>query len=181
MRKELDEKLCKDYPEIFKDRRGNMQETAMCWGFECGDGWYSIIDFLCTGLMNDVKRARHKVKFIEKEMKERKDDLGRGLYNEKTLAKAKEELLEAEKNIPVAVQVKEKFGGLRFYVSGGTDKHHEMISMVEALSYRVCEECSTMVDVERYSIGYMRTLCAKHADEQYGDEAENYRKGKTNE
>lgn len=24
-----------------------MQETAMCWGFECGDGWYSIIDKLC--------------------------------------------------------------------------------------------------------------------------------------
>ena len=51
MRKELDEKLCADFPLIFKNRHGSMQETCMCWGFECGDGWYWLIDKLCRMLM----------------------------------------------------------------------------------------------------------------------------------
>ena len=42
MRKELDEKLCEKYPLIFKNRHADMTETAMCWGFECGDGWFNI-------------------------------------------------------------------------------------------------------------------------------------------
>ena len=46
MKKELDEKLCKDHPKIFANRNGDMQTTAMCWGFECGDGWYDIINNL---------------------------------------------------------------------------------------------------------------------------------------
>ncbi len=44
MRKELDEALCAKYPLIFKDRNADMRTTAMCWGLECGDGWYNIID-----------------------------------------------------------------------------------------------------------------------------------------
>lgn len=43
MKEELDEKLVKDFPLLFADRRASMQETCMCWGFSCGDGWYSLI------------------------------------------------------------------------------------------------------------------------------------------
>jgi len=43
----LDEKLVSKYPMLFKDRHGNMMKTAMCWGFECGDGWYDLLDKLC--------------------------------------------------------------------------------------------------------------------------------------
>lgn len=62
MRKELDEALCAKYPEIFRDRNGDMRETAMCWGFECGDGWYNIIDTLCATIVN-----RQYNKIIRKE------------------------------------------------------------------------------------------------------------------
>ena len=47
MRKELDEALCAKYPLIFKDRNADMRHTAMCWGCECGDRWYNIIDIVC--------------------------------------------------------------------------------------------------------------------------------------
>lgn len=43
MSPELDKKLCEDFPNLFADRRAPMQVTCMCWGFECGDGWYKII------------------------------------------------------------------------------------------------------------------------------------------
>lgn len=43
MRKDLDEALCKEFPTLYIHRHGNTQYTAMCWGFECDDGWYSLI------------------------------------------------------------------------------------------------------------------------------------------
>lgn len=42
MNKELDDKLCKDFPNLFVDRNASMRETCMCWGFP-GDGWYGLI------------------------------------------------------------------------------------------------------------------------------------------
>lgn len=45
MKKELDNALCKKYPEIFRDRNGDMKNTCMVWGFP-GDGWYNLDLFL---------------------------------------------------------------------------------------------------------------------------------------
>jgi hypothetical protein len=51
MTKELDERLCQKYPEIFRDRHAPMNQSCMFWGFECGDGWFALIDTLCSELM----------------------------------------------------------------------------------------------------------------------------------
>lgn len=40
-----------------------------------------------------------------------------------------------------ATQVKEKFGGLRFYMLGSTDEMEDLISEAENLSYKTCEFC----------------------------------------
>jgi hypothetical protein len=55
MTPELDAKLVKKYPEIFAQRFGSVSETAMCWGFDCNDGWYWLIDELCSALQWDIK------------------------------------------------------------------------------------------------------------------------------
>jgi hypothetical protein len=57
-------------------------------------------------------------------------------------------------------QVKEKFGGLRFYVSFQDDEINEMISEAEKKSYETCEECGE--DGKMRSGGWIRTLCDKH-------------------
>lgn len=41
----------------------------------------------------------------------------------------------------VAVQVKEKFGTLRFYTSGGNDRVYVAIRQAERISARTCEAC----------------------------------------
>lgn len=45
MRQELDDKLCANYPNLYKERNLGPQQTCMCWGFP-GDGWYDLIDEL---------------------------------------------------------------------------------------------------------------------------------------
>lgn len=54
MNQELDSILCHRYSEIFRERHGNPTETAMCWGFLCGDGWFEIIDDLCAEITRQV-------------------------------------------------------------------------------------------------------------------------------
>jgi len=42
MNKKNTERLFKKYPEFFK-YRDDMMASLMCFGFECGDGWYDLI------------------------------------------------------------------------------------------------------------------------------------------
>lgn len=54
MSPELDRKLCERHPKIFANRHGDPDSTAMCRGFECGDGWYALIDALCGALQRET-------------------------------------------------------------------------------------------------------------------------------
>lgn len=54
----LDQKLITKYPKIFADRYGDLRTTAMCWGFSCDDGWYWLIDELCSLLQWDIDHNR---------------------------------------------------------------------------------------------------------------------------
>jgi len=47
MREELEKKLVEKYPNILSEYGGDPRYTCMAWGFECGDGWYSILEELC--------------------------------------------------------------------------------------------------------------------------------------
>jgi len=58
-------------------------------------------------------------------------------------------------------QVKEKFGGLRFYINAGSDEIHERIIQAEKESYKVCEKCGEDGEI-RTDIGWYSTLCDTH-------------------
>lgn len=60
----------------------------------------------------------------------------------------------------VAKQVKEKFGTLRFYVSGGTAFDDGVIQAAEALSSTLCEVCGSPGYIVHDA--WVRTLCANH-------------------
>jgi len=60
-------------------------------------------------------------------------------------------------------QIKEKFGGLRFYYSGGDDEISGMVRMAEAWADVACEECGAVG--KRRNGGWIRTLCDKHEEE----------------
>jgi hypothetical protein len=179
MDRQLDEALCKDFPEIFRNRNGDMRTTAMCWGFECGSGWEPLIRATCERLMSPVTRTRRDVKHIKENLaiedKSGWTDWQKSYYTQERLAGLEAKLKDMEEHIPVASQVKEKFGGLRFYVHGATEEQYDIIHHAEAMSYYVCEECGTMKTARLYSFGWNRTLCDTHADEQYGSQAADYR------
>jgi hypothetical protein len=57
----------------------------------------------------------------------------------------------------VAAQVKEKFGGLRFYYDGGDSYIDGVMSMMGSMSYSTCELCGVPGKMN-YS-GWIRCLC----------------------
>jgi len=191
MTKELDEKLVKKYPKIFANRYGDMRTTCMCWGFECGDGWYNIIDSLCSNLQWNIDN-NNKSYVIENKILRKWIPIVRnilmkipGKYNLKrhrqinpmvyirsflvglvdTLRRKQNYIYIDRGDYPqiVASQVKEKFGGLRFYVESASEKQHAVISFVESLSYNVCEKCGSMKDIGQTE-GWISTLCKNCAD-----------------
>ena len=140
MRQELDRLLCEKYPKMMVNRNKNMQETCMCWGFECGDGWFNILDQLMGNIQHHI------------DWKNRKEEV----IAQVTLD-----------------QVKEKFGTLRFYYSGGDDAIDGMVRMAESMSGVTCEECSA--PAQTHGPGWIRTIC-KPCETKRETERANYAK-----
>jgi hypothetical protein len=61
-------------------------------------------------------------------------------------------------------QIKEKFGGLRFYYEGGDDQVRGMVSMAESWAAHSCETCGA--PGERRQGGWIKTLCDIHEAER---------------
>lgn len=162
MREELDVLLVKRYPEIFKHRNEDMTRTAMCWGFECGDGWFDIINNLCFALSEPLRRAIRDLESATKFLGQNE------LWTQERLDAAKTNVDVARANIPVAEQVKEKFGTLRFYIDNGNDLAYALVDFAEAMSETTCEVCGNKGTL--YPLGWMRTLCREHAVNQYGEQ-----------
>ena len=59
-------------------------------------------------------------------------------------------------------QVKEKFGSLRFYYSGGDDTIHGMVWLAEHMSYDICEICGSTKNLGK-TIGWIKIICEECA------------------
>jgi len=63
-------------------------------------------------------------------------------------------------------QVKEKFGGLRFYINEGSEEIHNRILNAEKLSYEICELCGEKGEL-RTKIRWFTTLCDEHFKQKH--------------
>jgi hypothetical protein len=57
--------------------------------------------------------------------------------------------------------IKEKFGGLRFYVETAPDDVHAVIERAEAASETTCQECGASGIIKPNSHGWLKCLCDK--------------------
>ena len=102
-------------------------------GFAVGKGWWPILQALCANI-------QHHIDWWNKNHE-------------------KHPIVEQV----VVEQIKEKFGGLRFYYTGGDEKIQGMVRMAEAWADRSCEECGAPGTAG--GKGWIRTLCPMHRAE----------------
>ena len=181
MKKELDELLCTKYPKMMVNRYKDMKETAMCWGFDCGDGWYNILNHLMGNIQHhiDWKEKQRQWAIDHNTMvaqcREGIFDLFEqsmeGIINQEYKEKRLEEILaggfrEVPEPFPQVTldQVKEKFGTLRFYYTGGDDYIRGLVSMAESMTAITCESCGN--PGKQGGKGWVRTECQPCADKR---------------
>ncbi len=172
MTPELDQHIREKYPKIFR--------------YPCemsiGDGWFDIIDLLCGNIQSHIDHTRRN----------RYDQL---LYN-RALSRAiqndfstyyrlnkwqqqqiDEDLQDPEPQLRIVPeacpqvivsQIKEKFGTLRFYYTGGDEFVDGLEHMADSMSAVICENCGCP-GKKRVSKRqrWIRVLCDRHAYE-YG-------------
>ena len=74
MTPELQDKLLKKYPKFFAQKELPPAMTCLCWGFECKDGWYDLIEEVAKAAEkynndnpgipeNDIQAAQIKEKY----------------------------------------------------------------------------------------------------------------------
>lgn len=107
---------------------GSPMETLMCFGFECDDGWFDLIWKLCED--------------IEKLLEEAKNN-----------SELDPEFGEFE-----VIQVKEKFGSLRFYTNWENGPIGDRIVEAENESAKTCEMCGRPGKLDSTS-GWIKTVC----------------------
>lgn len=180
MNETLDAELCGKYPKMFANRNADMQVTAMCWGFEHGDGWYNIINALCANIQHHIdysvkrNKADNDYNMMLTEMHQgnfdRFNEYYKG-YQEHYREEKREELLKEDfRDVTPVIdqvivdQVKEKFGTLRFYYTGGDSKIDGMVRMAESMSAVTCEVCGKPGE-QRHG-GWVKTLCDEHEAER---------------
>ena len=129
MNPEKGAELFSKYPKIFVTKEDNSRDTPFTfYGFECDDGWYILLDTLCHSIQHHV--------------------------DWKTKSSLPEEIEDLQ---PIAQQVKSKFGGLRFYFSGGDDYISGLVRMAESMSHKICEQCGNLGS--HHGKGWIFTLC----------------------
>ena len=103
-------------------------------GFAVGAGWWPIIESLCANIQSHTDWWNK---------------------NRETRPVVEQVVVE---------QIKEKFGGLRFYYTGGDDQISGMVRMAEEWAAHSCETCGA--PGKRRAGGWIRTLCDHHEAER---------------
>ena len=112
--------------------------------FECDNGWYNILSSLLYRINKHEEHVRQNNAYRVRH--------GRDPIEYKSVK---------------IVQIKEKFGGLRFYFDGGDEYVCGAVALAEDMSYKTCEECGdpgTVAEKGRY-----RVRCQECRDNAYVD------------
>jgi hypothetical protein len=160
-------KMAEKFPRYFG-------EGKRYGGFAIVEGWYHIIESLVSEIdhytkwkrnmrANDLRKLRAKNKGMEALIDFMAGKKGR--VSDWDVERAEDAMQNDFKITPKVnwievQQIKEKFGGLRFYYQGGDDEISGMVRMAEIWAGRSCETCGDLG--ERRSGGWMRTLCDFH-------------------
>lgn len=135
MKEELEKALYEKYPKLFANTGKSSMESCMAWGCECGDGWYDLISDLCWMIEQHERNVVGQTQWKKKENPEYESDYHPVKFD----------------------QIKEKYGGLRAYFSGGDDYVSGLVRMAEAYSYKTCENCGNKGKPNKG--GWITTLC----------------------
>ena len=154
------------YEPLYQGRRQPIIRNLMSFGFECGDGWFRILNNLSYLLCSDWIKSSQKLKLIEGRVGQLiypdwKESQYNKIITSEMIDDAIKKVESSKLGVPEAVQVKEKFGSLRFYCYNTSDIQEAYIRFAEGMSAVTCEVCGSPGKINRDG-GWLRCLCNHH-------------------
>jgi hypothetical protein len=159
MKREYEHELISLYPEMFM---GSVWEKSPSWFQKL----YNRVLFWLQLRYPYFRKFNHKKGVNPYHFGFECGDGWKGILHE-LISKIK--VLDEQKGVVTQViQVKEKFGGLRFYpLNGGSNEVWKLITEYEEKSYGVCEFTGSRNSVGMWTYGWMSTMSKKYAEEHY--------------
>lgn len=137
---DMEKYLFDTYPVIFGDRTKPMSETCMCWGINCGLGWFDLLNQLCEEV--DLIAQTTGIQLVADQVKEKYATL-RFYWHTTQLD-------------DIAITYDEDTRKVWY------DIIEALVSQAEDRSERTCEECGEYGKV--CGTGWYKTLCKTCAD-----------------
>jgi len=175
MKQELQEKLFVKYPKLFKQKDSDMSKTCMCWGIEVGNGWYDLIDVTCSLIQSycdgkdriEVKSLKNTCASIYNNILSFLNRITNRFFTNHNICFMLLKYQDKDRPQVEFIQVKEKFGTLRMYVTPYIKEVEDIIWMSECFSSKICEHCGSMKDVTQTQ-GWITTICKECLDKKGG-------------
>lgn len=146
------DQLIEKYPALFQNEKR--------LSVYCPPGWVNLLDTIFNQAYHAINQVDGEISLLEQINTEASnpESIPENLARIKELQEQRVKLVE---DAPQVMQVKEKFGALRVYISSSDPGLHAVCDAIGYLSYRTCEECGAPGKIR--SGGWIRTLCDKHA------------------
>lgn len=148
MNQKLEEQLTTKYPGLYRYQGwNNLQSSLMGFGFEHGDGWFKILDELSEKIQGQLDLYDKSIwfpglrRFVRKFLYRGGIPRGVWRFTGWTLYHLIDSWTYTYKGEFRVTQVKEKYGGLRYYTSGHDEAVEAFISLAEYEAHRTCEDC----------------------------------------
>ena len=128
--------LYEKYPNLFANKDNS--QSPMCYGIECNLGWYDLLSCLCWRINQHKQQMIDRFRYLIK--------------NDPEKLKTEPDYVDVKFD-----QIKQKFGVLRVYYSGGDEYIRGAVSAVEDCSSTICEQCGNSGSIRKG--GWSVVLC----------------------
>ena len=145
MRKELEDILYEASPVFYRERILPAEETLMCYGFECGDGWFEpLLVFSREARRINKLASKHHICFVASQVKEKFGEIW-VYWHMRHIPDFSEANTDEEYVKELSVMMDDAFSALSMRC------------------WNTCEKCGSVLDISSTTIGRIHRLCKKCA------------------
>ena len=160
MSPELANGLRARFPLVFKAQPAPRGFATPAVSLDIGDGWHNLLETACELLYGRYTQALSRYSHLrEREGLPAYRGTG-GAMTAVEVEKARLAAAAEAERVPCAIQVKEKFGSLRFYASEASPTQQAYIDFAEVLSAKTCEVCGEPGTLT--GSRWLKATCSRH-------------------
>lgn len=154
---EMDGFLVSRFPVLYRDRYAPREDTCMCWGFDCADGWARIV-YDASRKLEDLSRLTG-YRVVADQVKEKFGTLRIYVHVEDAEGNSAGRLRIDFLDTGASLALPRDHGDRSVDLRAVSDIAEAIVDRAGYLSSRTCEDCGNRETAVLRRGGWIRTLC----------------------